>query len=229
MRLQPSATSLLGLPIFNFCGGITTVESLSPRIGFDSRITLHSQHGCFADYFRRRPVCKHARSDVPRNQGVCSDHSMNADPDAGQDCGFRRDHREVFDDGSKQNFARRIGVIGEQDIGKQPDKITNYGFLTYVDTVVRADVMADFTMALNVTFSTELEVSSGMGEFPYGDIMACYQRLAKRGPFVKNAVGADEGIWTDDKWCAVGKSRRVAEFTVSSDNGVVANLDVIMN
>ena len=53
-----------------------------------------------------------------------------------------------------------MGVIGQDDVGKYPDKVADPRVLTDMDVAVKAHVVADLAGALNVAQRPDLKIES---------------------------------------------------------------------
>lgn len=102
---------------------------------------------------------------------MCRDKRMLADPYSWQNDRHSGDGCVVTDLSPYTRITRWMRIIREYNIGKHPDEIAYFSFLTNMYVAVRSDVVSNFARSLNIGECTDLQVYTCARVLTHGHTM----------------------------------------------------------
>ena len=138
-----------------------------------------------------------ASCDITCNRTLRSHKRLFTDCDAWQYHGIRTDCHVALNCHSLHDFAGRMGVVGQHDMGQQPDEIMNGRVLADHHVALQAHEIADGAMPLNVALGPYLERHPSLGLLAHRDVVPGHKMIPKHSTFIEHTVRSDQCMIAD--------------------------------
>lgn len=91
-------------------------------------------------------------------------------------------------------FGRRCRVIGQDYIGKNPDKIVNAGKLSNMHIAVQTHIISNVTIALNIRQSSDADFIPYFCFFPHRHMMSGLESFSNHRTTIQNRITAESAL-----------------------------------
>ena len=137
------------------------------------------------------------------------------------------DHSKGMDMDTYKVIRGRSWIVGQNDIGKNPDKIINNRQLADMDIAVHTDIISDFAVALNIRQCTDTDMVPNFRTLTYCNPVSGLKAFSNDRSGINNGATPDQRAFSNLQrmfvWFFIGAKIHpvFSKDTIRTDKGIV--------